>query len=89
MATFGLILFGPGNPAARVRTWLETFVDVHTKDLIGFYRVFHGFGKAKFPDGGLVFGSSQFSLFPDAAKNDTQFKSGQIRLENNHLALSI
>ncbi len=24
------------------------------------YRVFHGFGQAKFPDGGSVLGSSQF-----------------------------
>jgi hypothetical protein len=28
------------------------------------YRVFHRFGQAKFPDGGLVLGSSQFSLLP-------------------------
>jgi len=26
-----------------------------------FYRAFHGFGQAKFPDGGSVLGSSQFS----------------------------
>jgi len=28
------------------------------------YRVFHGFRQAKFPDGGLVLGSSQFSILP-------------------------
>jgi len=26
--------------------------------------VFHEFGKAKFPDGGSVLGSSQFSILP-------------------------
>jgi len=29
-----------------------------------FYRVFHEFGQAKFADGGLGFGSSQFTLLP-------------------------
>ncbi len=29
-----------------------------------FYRVFHRFGQAKFPDGGLIFGSNQFSVLP-------------------------
>jgi len=29
-----------------------------------FYRAFHRFGQAKFPDGGLVLGSSQFSILP-------------------------
>jgi len=28
------------------------------------YRVFHRFGKAKFADGGLVLGSSQFTQLP-------------------------
>ncbi len=28
------------------------------------YRVFHGFGQAKFPDCGLVLGSSQFTQLP-------------------------
>ncbi len=28
------------------------------------YRAFNRFGKAKFPDGGLVLGSSQFSILP-------------------------
>jgi hypothetical protein len=27
-------------------------------------RAFHGFGQAKFPDGGLVLGLSQFSILP-------------------------
>jgi len=29
-----------------------------------FYRAFHRFGQAKFPDGGLDLGSSQFSILP-------------------------
>jgi hypothetical protein len=28
------------------------------------YRAFHGFGQAKFPDGGSVLGLSQFSVLP-------------------------
>jgi len=28
------------------------------------YRAFHRFGKAKFPNGGLVLGSNQFSILP-------------------------
>jgi len=28
------------------------------------YRAFHGFGQAKFPDGGSVSGSSQLSILP-------------------------
>jgi len=28
------------------------------------YKTFHGFGHAKFPDGGSVLGSSQFSTLP-------------------------
>ncbi len=27
-------------------------------------RAFHGFGQAKFPDGGSILGSSQFSVLP-------------------------
>jgi len=27
-------------------------------------KAFHGFGQAKYPDGGLVLGSSQFSILP-------------------------
>jgi len=62
------------------------------KFLLGCNRAFHRFGQAKFPYGDLVLGSSQFSLLlaaPGASKNDTQFRSGQIQLENNHLALLI
>jgi len=29
-----------------------------------YYRAFHGFGQAKFPDGGLGLGLSQFSILP-------------------------
>jgi len=32
--------------------------------MCNFYRAFHGFGQARFPDGGLVLGSSQFSILP-------------------------
>jgi hypothetical protein len=43
-----------------------------------FYRAFHGFGQAQFPDGGSVLGSSQFSMqVPAASKNTTDFKNGQ------------
>jgi len=31
---------------------------------VGNYRAFHRFGQAKFPDGGSVLGSSQFSILP-------------------------
>jgi len=31
---------------------------------VQFYKAFHGFWHAKFPDGGLVLGSSQFSRLP-------------------------
>jgi len=37
--------------------------------------------QAKFPNGGLILGSSLA-----ASKNDAQFKSGQNRPKNNHLA---
>ncbi len=48
-----------------------------------YYRSFHRFGQAKFPDGGLVLGSSQiFSTAPAASKKDAQFKKGQKPLEN-------
>jgi len=29
-----------------------------------YYRAFHGFGQAKFPDGGSVLGLGQFSILP-------------------------
>jgi len=31
---------------------------------LGLYRAFHRFGQAKFSDGGLVLGLSQFSILP-------------------------
>jgi len=49
--------------------------------------VFHGFGQAKFPDGGSVLGSSQFSILPLVAfKNTSGLKSGKNRPKNNLLA---
>jgi len=36
----------------------DNFVSLHS------YRAFHGFVQAKFPDGGMVLGSSQFSILP-------------------------
>jgi len=41
------------------------------------YRVFQGFGQAKFPDGGSILGSSQLSLLSKLP----QFKSGQNRIK--------
>jgi len=42
------------------------------------YRVFHGFGQAKFPDGGLVFRLEPiFNTAPAASKNTVPFKCGQ------------
>jgi len=43
------------------------------------YRAFHGFGLAKFPDGGSALGSSKpiFNTAPAASKNDARFKRGQ------------
>jgi len=35
------------------------------------YRVFHGFGQAKFPCGGLVLSSSQISLLPQLPQKTT------------------
>jgi len=54
------------------------------------YRASHRFGQAKFPNDGLVLGSSQFSkLHPAAIKNDAWLKRGQNWLKNNQLALLI
>jgi len=44
--------------------------------------VFHRFGKAKFPDGGLVLGSTQFSLLPQLPQKSNT-KSDQKRNKNN------
>jgi len=42
------------------------------------YRAFHGFGQAKYPDGGMALGSSQFAILPQLhQKNDAHFKRGQ------------
>jgi len=45
--------------------------------------VFHGFGQAKFANGGSILGSSQFTLCTAAAasKNETRFKKVQNGLE--------
>ncbi len=41
------------------------------------YRAFHGFGQAKFPDGGLVLGSSQLAnTAPATSKNNAWLRSG-------------
>jgi len=54
------------------------------------YRAFQGFGQAKFPNDGLLLGSSPFSLLSQAgSKNDDQFKSGQNRPKNNHSVLLV
>jgi len=43
-----------------------------------YYRVFHRFWQAKFADGGLILGLSQFTQLPPAAsKNDPPFKNGR------------
>jgi len=48
------------------------------KGFSSMYRAFHGFGQAKFPDGGSVLGSSQVSILPQLPqKNDARFKRGQ------------
>jgi len=41
-----------------------------------FHRAFHRFGQAKYPDGGLVLGLSQFSVLPQLPQKNAQFKSG-------------
>jgi len=57
---------------------IETAIIVETEDLgsgrnfcyfscishLTIYRALQGFGQAKFPDGGLALGSSQFSILP-------------------------
>jgi len=44
------------------------------------YRVYHGFGQAKFPLGGLVLGSSQFSLLPQLLQK-TILNSKEVQLD--------
>ncbi len=54
------------------------------------YRVIHRFGLATFPYDVLILGLSQLSPLPTATlRNDAQYKSGEIQLENNHLVLVI
>ena len=58
----------------------------------GYYRVFRGFGQAKVADGGSILGTSQLSsltIVRIASKNNARFKSGQNRIENNHLRFFI
>jgi len=51
------------------------------------FRVFHGFGQAKFPDDGFGFKLEPIlNTAPAASKNTAWFKSGQNRPKNNHLA---
>jgi len=51
-----------------------------------FYRVFHIFREAKFPDGGLHLGSSQFSILPQLPPNTVKLKIGQNWPKKNHLS---
>jgi len=45
------------------------------------YTEFHGFGQAKFAYGGLILGSSHFTLLHQLPlKNDATIKSGQNQL---------
>ena len=48
------------------------------------YRALHRLGQAKIANSGLVLGSSRFLILPQLPY-DGWFKSGQNRLENNHL----
>jgi len=42
-----------------------------------YFRAFHRFGQAEFPDGGSVLGSSENSTLPQLPLKNAQFKSGQ------------
>ncbi len=58
--------------------------------ILQYYKVFHGFGKAKFAYGGSILGSRQLILLPQLPlKNDAQFKSGQNWLGNKQFPLLI
>jgi len=50
-----------------------------------YWKVFYHKEQAKFPDGGSVLGSSQFSILPKLFKKTARFKSGQNGPENNNL----
>jgi len=45
------------------------------------YRAFHGFGQAKFPDGGLALDSSQFSILPQLHQN-TMLSSKGVKINS-------
>jgi len=51
-----------------------------------FYREFHGFGQAKFPDGGLVLGSSQFSYCPSGLQKFCFIQKWSKLAKNNRFA---
>jgi len=46
-----------------------------------FYRAFHGFGQAKFLDGGSALGSSQFSILPQLHQK-TMFASKGFKIDS-------
>jgi len=51
------------------------------------YRAFHGFGQAKFANGGSAFRLEPIvNTAPAALKSNTRFKRGQNRLKNKQLA---
>jgi len=51
-----------------------------------YYGVFHKFGQAKFPDGGSVLGSSQFSVLTQLPlKTMLSLKEGKIDWKISHL----
>jgi hypothetical protein len=54
-----------------------------------FYRAFHEFERAKFPDGGSVLGSNQFLILPQLPQKIT-LDSKVVKIDpKNHLALFI
>jgi len=59
------------------------------KEAEKFYRAFHGFGQAKFPDGGLALHEPIFNTAPVASKKDVCFKRGQNQLKYKQLDLLI
>ncbi len=46
------------------------------------YRAFHGFGQAKFPNGGLALDSSQFSILPKLHQ-ETILASKGVKIDSN------
>jgi len=51
------------------------------------YRAFHGFGQAKFPNGGSVLGSSQFSIPPQLPQK-TMLGLKQVKIDSKTSNLS-